>query len=99
MKDDESFSRHDAQAARILRLLAEINGQYVWQSMSETHYHALTEDRKADMLSAYRSWCAYRDGRMTFAEAWADIVIIAARANVGNAPAKSRRLTRAKAEA
>lgn len=73
---------HPSDGERLLALLAKINGQLVWESLSETRRHNLTVNRRADMLAAYREWCAFRDGRETFTDAWNGVATIANRYGV-----------------
>lgn len=70
-------------AAPLLEMISEIAGTLVWASMSEHHRAALTESRKCDILSAYRAYCGFRDGRMTMDDAWTEVSAIQSKYEMG----------------
>lgn len=71
--DEATANARLIAAAPLLEMIAQIAGTLVWASMSEYQRHALTEDRKADILAAYRAYCGFRDGKLTMDEAWEEV--------------------------
>lgn len=64
-------------AAPLLEIIANATGLYMWESLSDAFHQNLTQQRKAELLAAFRAFAGYRDGRLTMEQACAEIAPLA----------------------